>query len=77
MNNNKLINNSEKMNENDVCTIINLRNNMLTYHQSGNELNMSNQRLTGLSEDIALNDAVNLKQLHNLNINFRNKKTLL
>ena len=72
MNNNKIINCSEGINENDVCTMKNLRN--LPDYQSGNELNMNNQRITGLSDRIALNYAVNIKQLNNLNINMRNKE---
>ena len=65
MNNNRIINCSEGINENDVCTIKNLR----SYHMIGNELNMRNQRITGVADGMALNDVVNINQLNNLSKN--------
>ena len=62
MTNNRIINCSKGINENDVCTIKNLR----SYHMIGNELNMRNQRITGVADGMALNDAVNINQLNNL-----------
>ena len=83
MNNNRIINCIEGINENDVCTIKNLRSNrtsmfetlMSTYHMIGNELNMRNQRITGVADEVALNDAVNINQLNNLSRNLRQRKT--
>ena len=71
INNNRIINYSEVINENDVCTIKNLRSNMSTYHMIQKELNMRNQRITGVEDEMALNDAVNVNQLNNLSRNFR------
>ena len=65
MNNYKIINCCEVINENDVCTVKNLR----SYHMIGNELNMRNQRITGVADGMALNDAVNINQLNNLSRN--------
>ena len=69
MNNNIIINCSEGINENDVCTMKNLRNLSLSYRN--NYINNDNQRITGVAEGIALNDAVNVKQLNNINFNYR------
>ena len=56
MNNKKIINCSEGENDNDVCTMKNLRSQVV-------DLRMNNHRITNLADGISTNDAVNLKQL--------------
>ena len=62
MNNRKIINCNEGINDNDVCIIINLT----VYYKKGLSLNMSNQKITNLADGIEPNDAVNFKQFFTL-----------
>ena len=56
MNNRKIINCNEWVDETDVCTIKNLT----VYYKKGSTLNMSNQKITNLADGTDPNDAVNL-----------------
>ena len=62
MNNRKIINCNEGINDNDVCTIKNLT----VYSKKGLSLNMSNQKITNLADGTDPNDAVNFNQLSSL-----------
>ena len=55
MNNRKIINCNEGVDEKDVCTIKNLT----VYYKKGSTLNMSNQKKTNLADGTDPNDAVN------------------
>ena len=67
MNNRKIINCNEGINDNDVCTI----NNLTVYYKKGLTLNMSYQKITNLADGTDTNDAVNLKQLSTLEAKVR------
>ena len=67
MNNRKLINCNKVINDNDVCTITNLT----VYYKKGLTLNMSNKKITNLEDGTDPNDAVNFKQLSNLDDKIR------
>ena len=41
----------------------------------GNELNMGNQRIIGVADRMALNNALNINQLNNHNRNLRQRET--
>ena len=62
MNNRKIINCNEGINDHDVYTITNLT----VYYKKGLTLNMSNQKITNLADGTDPKDAVNFKQLSNL-----------
>ena len=62
MNNRKIINCNEGIEENDVCTIKNLT----VYYKKGLTLNMFNQKITNLADGTDPNDAVNFKQFFTL-----------
>ena len=62
MNNTKIINCNEGIEDNDVCTIKNLT----VYYKKGLTLSMSNQKITNLADGTDTNDAVNFKQLSSL-----------
>ena len=66
MNNRKIINCNEGINDNDVCTIQNLT----VYYKKGLSLNLSNRKITNLSDGTETNDAVNFKQLSSLDDNY-------
>ena len=67
MNNRKIINCNEGVDENDVCKIKNLT----VYYRKGSTLNMFNQKITNLANGTDSNDAVNFKQFTSLEDNFR------
>ena len=58
MNNRKIINCNEGIEDNDVCTIKNLT----VYYKKGLSLNMSNQKITNLADGTDPNGAINFKQ---------------
>ena len=62
MNNRKIINCNEKVDETDVCIIKNLT----VYYNKGLTLNMSNQKITHLADGTDQNVAVNFKQLSSI-----------
>ena len=62
MNNRKIINCNEGIEDNDVCTIKTLSE----YYKKGLTLNMSNQKITNLADKTDINDAVNFKQFSSL-----------
>ena len=62
MNNWKIINCNEGVNEKDVYTIKNLT----VYYKNGSTLNMCNQKITNLADGTDLNDAVNFRQFYSL-----------
>ena len=66
MNNRKIINCNEGIEDNDVCTIKNLT----VYYKKGLSLNMSNQKITNLADGTEPNDAVNFKQFSTLDEKF-------
>ena len=66
MNNRKIINCNEGVEDNDVCTIKNLT----VYYKKGLSLNMSNQMITNLADGTEPNDAVNFKQFSTLDEKF-------
>ena len=67
MNNKKIINCNEGVDENDVCTIKSLT----VYYKKGSTLNMFNQKITNIAKLTDPNDAVNFKQLSSLEENVR------
>ena len=62
INNRKIINCNEGINDNDVCTIKNLT----VYYKKKLSSNISNQKITNLGDGTDPNDAVNFKQLSSL-----------
>ena len=58
MNNRKIINYNQGINDNDVCTIKNLT----VYYKKGLSLNMSNQKNTNFADRTDPNNAVNFKR---------------
>ena len=65
LNNNKITNCREGVDENDVCTMRNIRNLSISITHFNTDLSMNNNRITNLADGIALNDAVNVRQLIN------------
>ena len=57
MNNRKILNWNDGINDNDVCIITNLT----VYYKKGLSLNMSKQTITNLADGTDPNDAVNFK----------------
>ena len=66
MNNRKIINCNEGINDNNVCTIKNLS----VYFKKTLSLNMSNQKITNLADGTDPNDGVNFKQFSSLDEKF-------
>ena len=62
MNNRKIINCNEGVDEKNVCTIKNLT----VHYKKGSTLNMSIQKITNLADGTDPNDAVNFKQFSSL-----------